>query len=454
VKRALWRAGLGLFGLVAGVLLAEAALDATAAALSWRQSVYNWERRGDGGCRILCVGESTTAGPGEASYPAQLELILRERFPELDVRVVNRGVVGIRSPRIARRLPLDLRRFDPQIVVVMMGENDNLYRRSAEAVRPSRFDDWRLARLARRALGLDPAPDERLDGEELIQLATEPAFRRKEASSAMVDREIGRLQRRLRYAPADGRTLARLDFLTGLRAPARREPAPGSPGASLPEERSRLLPYLFTNWSRLSAAEREALPERLREYIRREARADRGLFGALWRAGGLEEASRELESLLTGPKAGESSGQWGLLGLMRLAQGRRREADDCFRRAEERRRAEENPDVRRSYAAVRDAVLAEGRSLVCVQYPVRSAEPLRERVGGGRRVHFVDNSEPFRRAVAERGMWETFVDVFGGDFGHCTPAGNRLLAEGVADVIAREILSVRRARGPAPEREF
>jgi len=29
--------------------------------------------------------------------------------------------------------------------------------------------------------------------------------------------------------------------------------------------------------------------------------------------------------------------------------------------------------------------------------------------------------------------------MFGGDFGHCTPKGNRLLATNIADVILKEV---------------
>jgi hypothetical protein len=32
-----------------------------------------------------------------------------------------------------------------------------------------------------------------------------------------------------------------------------------------------------------------------------------------------------------------------------------------------------------------------------------------------------------------------FVDMSGGDFGHCAPKGNRLLAENIANVILKEV---------------
>lgn len=59
---------------------------------------------------------------------------------------------------------------------------------------------------------------------------------------------------------------------------------------------------------------------------------------------------------------------------------------------------------------------------------------LREAPG---RVIFVDNEMPFREAVAKGGWSSVFVDRFAGDFGHCTRAGNRLLAASVAQALER-----------------
>jgi hypothetical protein len=55
-------------------------------------------------------------------------------------------------------------------------------------------------------------------------------------------------------------------------------------------------------------------------------------------------------------------------------------------------------------------------------------------------IVFVDNSSSFREAVKREGVPEYFVDMFGGDFGHCTRKGNMLLATNVANAILGEVL--------------
>lgn len=76
---------------------------------------------------ILCVGDSFTqgfgAGPWE-SYPKQLEsILLRSGFR--DVRVVNQGKGGISSSIALKKMPEYLDRYKPNIVFLLIGNNDN-----------------------------------------------------------------------------------------------------------------------------------------------------------------------------------------------------------------------------------------------------------------------------------------------------------------------------------------
>jgi hypothetical protein len=59
--------------------------------------------------------------------------------------------------------------------------------------------------------------------------------------------------------------------------------------------------------------------------------------------------------------------------------------------------------------------------------------------GGGKEIIFVDNKKVFKDAVKKDGYNTYFVDMFGGDFGHCTVKGNRLLAENIANTILKEV---------------
>jgi tetratricopeptide (TPR) repeat protein len=97
----------------------------------------------------------------------------------------------------------------------------------------------------------------------------------------------------------------------------------------------------------------------------------------------------------------------------------------------------DKPVTRQNYLGIKKALDKKGIKLVCVQYPMRSIQPLKEIFSGEENVIFADNEKIFKDAVRESGYDEYFKDMFGGDFGHCTRKGNRLLAENIANTILK-----------------
>jgi tetratricopeptide (TPR) repeat protein len=100
--------------------------------------------------------------------------------------------------------------------------------------------------------------------------------------------------------------------------------------------------------------------------------------------------------------------------------------------------SEYSPLTVASYHKLKEILDKRGIKLVCMQYPIRSVEPLKKIFAGQDGVIFVDNERIFQEAVARKNYWVYFRDMFAGDFGHCTNEGNRLLAENIADVILKE----------------
>ena len=115
-----------------------------------------------------------------------------------------------------------------------------------------------------------------------------------------------------------------------------------------------------------------------------------------------------------------------------------KEAEEYLRKANEFRLKYHNPVTRHNYQKLKEIVDQRGVRLVCVQYPMRNLEPLKKLFQSTEGIIFVDNEEVFKQALRSTKYEEYFTDQFGGDFGHCTPKGNRLLAENIADVILRE----------------
>jgi acyl-CoA thioesterase-1 len=79
---------------------------------------------------IVAIGSSSTAGAGasspDASYPNQLAVDLKQRFPGQDITVLNRGVNGEETDNMMARFATDVFAAHPQLVLWQVGTNSVL----------------------------------------------------------------------------------------------------------------------------------------------------------------------------------------------------------------------------------------------------------------------------------------------------------------------------------------
>jgi len=118
--------------------------------------------------------------------------------------------------------------------------------------------------------------------------------------------------------------------------------------------------------------------------------------------------------------------------------GKYEAADEYYNKASKARIEYYDPLTYRNYFKVKEILDRRKIKFVCVQYPMRSAEPLKKMFNGDSEIIFVDNERIFKDALNKEDYKEYFFDNFGGDFGHCTAKGNRLLAENIANIIVKE----------------
>src|SRR5262249_60364556 len=76
---------------------------------------------------VVAIGSSSTAGAGAsssaASYPSRLEVELKERFPHLTIKVLNRGVGGEEAADMLARFDKSVLAEQPDLVVWQLGTN-------------------------------------------------------------------------------------------------------------------------------------------------------------------------------------------------------------------------------------------------------------------------------------------------------------------------------------------
>jgi lysophospholipase L1-like esterase len=88
---------------------------------------------------IVAVGSSSTQGGGASapglSYPSRLAAELKDRFPAIDIRVINRGKGGEDVPEELARLERDVIAERPDLVIWQVGTNAVLRRDDLSADR-------------------------------------------------------------------------------------------------------------------------------------------------------------------------------------------------------------------------------------------------------------------------------------------------------------------------------
>ncbi len=520
--RIAYRIGAVVFGVMLALGGLELALRAASAFLRDRPSVP--ERIGaENEIRILCIGESTTAG----LWPGLLETSLNQQHPDLRFTVINAGLVGIRTGDIYARLPQWLDDAQPHFATTMLGINDEgnilVYPRSESG--SLLFRHSKLVKLltllwrSDRGIGEAASAQEDATAPEMDEQWT-PAIR-QEMERILIPRGVALETYRfsalfesqpmlLEIDPATPVYHVSLmsDALINAEPPQRMEefygqvlglPTPADLTAAERYEAIRAWGHehgnafdtlrMLTSAQRLAgdvAGEQQTLLEGRRnpaiagpvmvrhaaffDFLGRPGEAATMLrlarralpddyawslvlahisfrFGAFEDARTLYERALELRPDL--PIRHEET-IIGWLARAAAAAGRHAEARELLDRLDRMSVGGFKEYTRFNYSRIVDLLRERGVTVIAMQYPTLSIEALRKILGEREDVIYVENRDNFEEALRHAPYREIFYDSFAGSFGHCTEAGEELIAANVARTI-NEILG-RSAVEPA-ERE-
>ncbi len=123
------------------------------------------------------------------------------------------------------------------------------------------------------------------------------------------------------------------------------------------------------------------------------------------------------------------------LGRFYQRQGKKGLAQRYFQIASGRQMPEYCPATLVNYSLLLDKILSRHIKVIVMQYPMRDIDPLKDYLGQRKGVIYVENKQNFRQAMHDGGYRHYFKDNFAYDFGHCTRAGNELIASNLKGVI-------------------
>jgi tetratricopeptide (TPR) repeat protein len=441
--------GIILAGVLFGLLFMEGVLRTNTAIWfamrdPWGKSNHNATHS----FRILCIGESSTFH----QYPKCLEKILNEKRLNRNFVVIDGGMASVNSDFLIKRLPENIERYRPDMIIAMMGINDSHYIPSGGVVRSlsSKIKLYKLLRLLWWDLR------EKLARQEICKTADAGE---EAASGAGVWKERNRVQ-----YPGD-----RLSLMVNSLARERKVSVAKKLAAKAIEyekfniESYAMLSSIYENNNELDKAEKilqqfvVANPQdqsgnlRLGSFYRNHHRLSEAVAAFTeayaherWQLSACLELSEcyreqgkytEAERLLK--DVAERSGSdtiYGALAIHYLEQGKYELSDRYFKLAEEMH-ASVNPVTHKNYHELIRQAKVRGIAVVVMQYPMRSIEPLKKSLNDENDIIYVDNEQVFKKAVKNARFCDYFLDQFAGDFGHCSNAGRVLMAENIAHTI-------------------
>ncbi len=454
--------------------------------LSLQESRNSLSIKQKGTCRIICLGESTTALGGYGSYPYQLEEILNRHSKGVTFSVINKGITGTNTFFILSRLETNLNEYNPDIAVVMMGINDgksfNYYENydlrisrplgSMRVFKLMRFlnlhiktkiREFSIGSLVRKKAkpvlryGLDPEALKELDFWEVALPCFAEGAKNKLFSGLdiydtfiVLGRYYGEekaiykseelFNKAIALSPDKIEAYAELGMLCSSQYNEGQAKALFKKAIELDSKRA--LDYI--DYRRFNKIQWNMLrvEEAFKRAIELSPKNDELYIDFAWfyiKQNKLSQAQELLEKAVTANP--ESDGIFAALSNIYRQAGQYVLMQEYYGRATKLRSDYYNPMTSVSYYGVKKILDARGVKLICVQYPLRSIKPLQKIFQGESGVTFVDNEQSFKYAVGKTGYNDYFVDMFAGDFGHCTPKGNRLLAENIAKVILKEVSS-------------
>lgn len=466
------KAALIIFGVFLSIIILEFGLRIGGAiflSLQERRNAITLRKKTD--YRIMCLGESTTALGGKYAYPYQLEEILNRLSSGMHFSVVNKGIAGINTSVIVSHLEDNIVRYSPDMIIVMMGINDfDVYDASVSRNDILMCNSLRVCKLIRLIVLRVAA---KVKESDLLKRKKDNAISLECPLVNSIDVE-NKLRKALELNPNYASYFDMALFYENQGDYAKAEYSFKKAIALNPNNAKA---YYELGWCYRNLGDYGLAIEFLRKSIELDP-VNAGAYNRLgWCYNVKGEYAQAIESLNKAiaiyplnyrayydlgwsymnsrefiyaqqafnkavdlkpsyDRAYES------LALLYKNLGNYNKAEEYCCKSSKSRLMCYDTITYNNYRKLRDILAKRKIILVCLQYPMRSIGPLKKMFPDKRGIVFIDNEKIFKDAVRKESYKKYFIDMFAGDFGHCTPKGNRLLAENIARSILKECLGV------------
>jgi len=408
--------------------------------------------------RILALGESNTADlfNGQSSWPAELEHILNNRSSVIKFKVFNGGIPAIDSTYILNNLEENLRKYNPDMVIAMMGFRD--IRIKEETTKKNKlilffmkFKVVKLFDLIYSHWGDRLSNIKRNIYKKMFKKSSDASLRKGISYYDLFHHTRSRgntkemFKKSIELSPEDYIVYVQLGAF--YHAQHKLESAEKMLKKAVELDSENDIAYVglgmvykeqkkFKNAEEMFKKAIELNPDNDRVYLElgwsyhsqgKVKKAEDTFKQGIKLNPYNEEADSGVEELYLG------------LGFLYDIQGKSVEAKDVYNKLSKIEGS--NPVLSENYQRMYRILNEKGIKFAVMQYPSKKIDEFKSMFDESQQknILFISNEENFKNAINNAGIADYFVDMFGGSFGHCTLRGNRLIAENVADVIIENL---------------
>jgi len=398
---------------------------------------------------ILCIGESTTS----RQYPVQLQQLLNNIRPG-KFYVIDSGLSGITLETISEEIESNIKKYNPDIMLFMMGINNGFYsskenkNMSISDINTTKIKSYKLALLLKMHImsliktkpfetNIVPNTDITDDLEQQI------AFLQKYGK---FNEAVQLLETTLKKKSDNEYAYSKLVQIYSDFLPDDCSKNKGYEMAIKGLDMNFIKePYIYLiyetilkhnlrnkNYKLLKFYTDKIINESIDTFKTDEAYL---IYGFIKDILSVEQKKLIFSVMLESDKTDQS---YGTMAIENLRQGNYEKTEEYFKMAEELRLNFPNKKTYQLYKLILQKTVNLNTKIICMQYPVRSIESLKNMLKNEdyyNKIIFVSNEIIFKQMLKKYPYTDIFIDQFAGDFGHCTTLGNQLIAENVAKTI-------------------
>ena len=432
--------------IITGVVLSLVVLECGLRLAGWTISSYQCYKndkilKNKSKYRIMCLGESTTAG----QYPVQLQKILDKKYPN-KFSVIDCGVPGTLLQSIFYNLDDNIQKYSPDIAICMMGINDIICdgydsKREKNFFYTNNVKIYKLFLLIKENIKnllkekfLYAQTEDNDVMSKVILLKNSGHFSDVEKILLEIlrenpDNETAFVELSVLYSDY----LKKEDFGYSMAKEALNK------GCSVRKERyyNIIFKYNRDNSNKIFSEFKYYLDKAVFEDIDIFSTEIRYfLYGFIKDYISLEQKNKILQIM------NKDNKDYNLLAINAIEQKEYQKAREYFNKAEEERLTIYNSKANKIYNFIVKKLTDNNIKVICMQYPVRSVKPLQEQLKDEPyydKITFISNEKLFKDALMKKDYNEIFSDQFAGDFGHCTSLGNTMIAKNIVNILEKII---------------